>query len=194
MTELPRETPKKITDDPYGAAILIRRLVAEQGLAYWRRYLLAFSLMGVAAALGLTAIIGASPFAYQALRWGGVAYLLWLAWDGCRGGEQASEHAKAGSTLGRFFLRGLITNLLNPKAAVFYVAVLPGFLLPGARMAEIATLTAIYVGVATAVHGGIVTAAGAARDWLADSAREATVRRVLSLALVGVAAWVVWKT
>src|SRR6202158_6238322 len=46
MTEL----PKKITDDPYGAAILIRRLVAEQGLVYWRRYLLAFALMGVAAA------------------------------------------------------------------------------------------------------------------------------------------------
>ena len=50
MTELPSENPRKITDDPYGAAILIRRLVAEQGLAYWRRYLLAFSLMGLAAA------------------------------------------------------------------------------------------------------------------------------------------------
>src|SRR3954468_14258229 len=50
MTELPRETPRKITDDPYGAAILIRRLIAEQGLVYWRRYLLAFSLMGIAAA------------------------------------------------------------------------------------------------------------------------------------------------
>src|SRR6202166_221171 len=45
MTEL----PKKITDDPYGAAILIRRLVMEQGLAYWRRYLLAFVLMGISA-------------------------------------------------------------------------------------------------------------------------------------------------
>jgi ATP-binding cassette, subfamily B, bacterial MsbA len=45
MTEL----PKKITDDPYGAAILIRRLVAEQGITYWRRYLQAFALMGVAA-------------------------------------------------------------------------------------------------------------------------------------------------
>jgi ABC-type multidrug transport system fused ATPase/permease subunit len=44
------EFPKKITDDPYGAAVLIRRLVAEQGLAYWRRYLLAFALMAVAAA------------------------------------------------------------------------------------------------------------------------------------------------
>ena len=45
MTKLPR----KITDDPYGAAILIRRLVTEQGLVYWRRYLQAFALMGVAA-------------------------------------------------------------------------------------------------------------------------------------------------
>jgi ATP-binding cassette subfamily B protein len=46
MTEL----PKKITDDPYGAAILIRRLVMEQGAAYWRRYLQAFALMAVSAA------------------------------------------------------------------------------------------------------------------------------------------------
>src|SRR6201746_785467 len=46
MTDLPR----KITDDPYGAAILIRRLVMEQGAAYWRRYLLAFALMAVSAA------------------------------------------------------------------------------------------------------------------------------------------------
>ena len=43
------EFPRKITDDPYGAAILIRRLVMEQGAAYWRRYLYAFVLMGVAA-------------------------------------------------------------------------------------------------------------------------------------------------
>jgi ATP-binding cassette subfamily B protein len=41
--------PKKITDDPYGAAILIRRLIMEQGAAYWRRYLLAFVLMGMSA-------------------------------------------------------------------------------------------------------------------------------------------------
>jgi ATP-binding cassette subfamily B protein len=44
------EFPKKITDDPYGAAILIRRLITEQGAAYWRRYLLALALMGVSAA------------------------------------------------------------------------------------------------------------------------------------------------
>ena len=55
MTEFPR----KITDDPAGAAILIRRLITEQGAAYWRRYLLAFVLMGVSAA----ATAGSSPLA-----------------------------------------------------------------------------------------------------------------------------------
>src|SRR3984893_2965506 len=45
MTDIPR----KITDDPYGAAILIRRLVMEQATVYWRRYLMAFSLMAVSA-------------------------------------------------------------------------------------------------------------------------------------------------
>ena len=44
------DAPRKITDDPYGAAILIRRLIAEQGALYWRRYLIAFVLMGIAAA------------------------------------------------------------------------------------------------------------------------------------------------
>jgi ATP-binding cassette subfamily B protein len=49
MTELPSKPTRKITDDPYGAAILIRRLVMEQGFVYWRRYLTAFALMGISA-------------------------------------------------------------------------------------------------------------------------------------------------
>src|SRR5436305_2247789 len=49
MTELPSKSTRKVTDDPYGAAILIRRLVMEQGFVYWRRYLTAFALMGVTA-------------------------------------------------------------------------------------------------------------------------------------------------
>jgi ATP-binding cassette, subfamily B, bacterial MsbA len=54
MTELPNtELPRKITDDPYGAAVLIRRLVMEQGIGHWRRYLTAFALMAVSA--GVTA-------------------------------------------------------------------------------------------------------------------------------------------
>src|SRR5215470_1843075 len=50
--------PNKITDDPYGAAILIRRLALEQGAAYWRRYLTAFVMMAIAAgATSLSAYI-----------------------------------------------------------------------------------------------------------------------------------------
>jgi threonine/homoserine/homoserine lactone efflux protein len=155
---------------------------------------LGLALVGLAAAMGLAALINASPVAYQALRWAGVGYLLWLAWEGWRGASEKAEYAEIGSSLGLFFRRGLITNLLNPKAAVFYVAVLPGFLAASPGIWDVITLSAVYVGVATGVHAGIVTAAGAARDWLADESREKTVRRGLSLALVGVAVWVVWKT
>ena len=54
------EFPKKITDDPYGAAILIRRLIMEQAIVYWRRYLLAFALMAVSAVTtaGSTTLLG----------------------------------------------------------------------------------------------------------------------------------------
>ena len=55
MAEFPGKTPKKITDDPYGAAALIRRLVMEQGIVFWRRYLIAFALMAVAAGATATA-------------------------------------------------------------------------------------------------------------------------------------------
>src|SRR5436305_3173159 len=60
MTEPPTKITRKVTDDPYGAAILVRRLVAEQGLVYWPRYLMAFALMGVAAAAtaGATYVLG----------------------------------------------------------------------------------------------------------------------------------------
>lgn len=156
---------------------------------------LGLALVGLAAALGLAAAINASPTAYQTLRWGGVVYLLWLAWDGWRGDGESVTHAAPGSTLGRFFRRGLITNLLNPKAAVFYIAVLPGFVSPrGPVLAETLTLSLIYVAVATVIHAGIVTAAGAARSLLTDPTRERRVRRALSLALAVIAMWFAWKT
>ena len=152
--------------------------------------------IGLAAALGLAALIAASPLSYQFLRWAGVLYLLWLAWDGWRGPGGTADGPDADAMrLAIQFRRGLITNLLNPKAAVFYVAVLPGFLDPVAPvLGATLTLTLIYVAVATAIHAGIVAAAGTARSWLEHPAREQAVRRVLSAGLALVALWFAWKT
>ncbi len=154
---------------------------------------LGLAVIGVAAALGVTSWIDRTPFAWQALRWAGVAYLLWLAWDGWR--QSAAYHAEIRS-VGHavYFRRGLITNLLNPKAAVFYVAVLPGFLPPAPPLAHTLALTAVYVLVATGIHAGIVALAGFAEPFLNNPYREAAARKTLSLALVGVAIWFALNT
>ncbi|MGL4319919.1 MAG: LysE family translocator [Paracoccaceae bacterium] len=164
------------------------------GLAAVLGVALGLSVIGVAAAWGFATVIAASPLAYQVLRWAGVGYLLWLAWDGWRDADDAPEATESGATLLRYFQRGLVTNLLNPKAFLFYVSVLPGFLPPPGTLPDSLTLTTVYVAVATAIHAGIVALAGTARDWLTQGRRAVTLRRVLALALVGVAIWVAWKT
>lgn len=69
----------------------------------------------------------------------------------------------------RYFGRGLITNLLNPKAMLFYVAVLPTFIDPSESVLEQSlTLTAVYVGIATFVHGFIVALAGSVQPLVAN--------------------------
>ena len=155
---------------------------------------LGLAIIGLAAALGVAALISNSVLAYQSIRWAGVGYLLWMAWQDWRGASADNEHAQPGSTLPQYFRRGLITNLLNPKAALFYVAVLPGFLQADAGISDVLVLSSIYVAVATLVHGIIVAASGTARDWLADPAREKRARRISALVLVGVAVWMVLKT
>lgn len=157
---------------------------------------LGLALIGIAAALGVAALVSASNAAYEGLRWAGVLYLLWLAWDGWRGaGNEAAQFAPLGSSNWRYFRRGLITNLLNPKAAVFYIAVLPTFLAARSdALREVFVLTAIYVFVATAIHLAIVTAAGAAHRFFEDPRRALILGRVLSLALAAVAVWFAVKT
>ena len=148
-------------------------------------------IVGLAAALGLTAIIANSRWVYEALRWGGVFYLLWLAWEGWRRQEKTSPgNADLTAHNSRFFVRGLVTNLINPKAGIFYVAVLPAFV-DEARplVGQAVTLSATYVAVATAVHSTIVLLADAARPWLEDERRSTIVRRALSLMLAGIAVW-----
>jgi threonine/homoserine/homoserine lactone efflux protein len=149
---------------------------------------LGLAVIGLAAALGMAAVIVERPAIYQVLRWAGVAYLLWLAWDAWHDAAAADETVTGHAA--RFFGRGLVTNLLNPKAALFYLAVLPGFVTPGAGvLAATVTLTLIYVAVATLIHAGIVTLAGTARGLLENADRERFVRRALAVALALVAVW-----
>lgn len=147
-------------------------------------------IIGIAAALGVAALISNSPLAYQLLRWGGVGYLLWLAWDGWREEPETSPGKTDGAPNANFFRRGLIVNLLNPKATVFYVAILPGFIAaPSAAVFQAVTLTITYVIVATAMHSLIVALAGTAQKFLEDHKRRLIARRILSVALAGIAVW-----
>lgn len=148
---------------------------------------------GIVAALGLAAVIDSSPLLYGILRWGGVVYLLWLAWETWSSERETAPDATDGPNGEPWlaFRRGLITNLLNPKAAVFYVAVLPEFIRPGAGsvMSQTLALSAVYVAVATIIHSGIVTLAGTLQSTITTSDNRRTVRRLLALALVVIAIW-----
>ena len=151
--------------------------------------------VGLAAALGLAAAINASTLLFEALRWAGVAYLLWLAWDGWRDAGQDVAVVPGATSLARYFRRGLITNLLNPKAFVFYVAMLPGFVTPGAPvLPQTLILSATFVTIATTIHLAIVTLAGAARPLLEDPRRSRFVRRVLAVTLALIALWFAVET
>lgn len=154
---------------------------------------LGLAAIGLLAAFGVAQLVQASPLAYEMLRWGGVAFLLYLAWDGWR---QATRVVTAGEVEhGRYFMRGLVTNLLNLKAAVFYVAVLPTFIDPARPpLPQTVTLTLVYVAVATVIHALIVLAAGALEPVLNDPRREKIARRVLSALLAAVAVWFGWST
>lgn len=154
---------------------------------------LGLAVVGVAAALGLSAVLTASPASFALLRWGGIAYLLYLAWDAWRDGTRPIDEPSKLQT--RFFGRGLVTNLLNPKAMVFYVAVLPTFIDQAGRLLEQSlVLTAVYVSVATGVHGGIVALAGSLHTRLISDKMRKILGAVFAVALVAVAAWLAWST
>ena len=153
-------------------------------------------VVGIGAALGLTAVLNSSRWAYEAWRWSGAVYLFWLAWEGWRGEKETSPFdAVFEPSDAKYFIRGLVTNLLNLKAGLFYIAILPTFFDPTLPVIyQGIVLSVIYVAIATTVHTAIVLLASRAQPWLADSARNQTTRRVLSALLVGIAIWLLVAT
>ena len=153
---------------------------------------LGLAIYGVVAALGLAALIERSRFLYEVLRWAGVAYLLWLAWEAWSAERETSPGtAETGEEeLRSAFRRGLVTNLLNPKAGIFYVAMVPTFITANDHVvAQTLFLSAVFVAIATAIHLTIVLLASRLHGTLADPAWRRVVRRLLALVLAGIAVW-----
>lgn len=152
---------------------------------------LGLTLLGLAAAAGLAGVIAASPLAFATLRWCGIAYLLWLAWEAWQASTEAVAQSPANAEGVRvYFNRGLWTNLLNPKAAIFYVSLLPTFIdASRATLGQSITLSLLHVAIATGVHASIVTLAGTMQSVLTDPARIRRTRQFLALTLVAIAFW-----
>ncbi len=139
------------------------------------------SLMGVAmgfvfymfaAAFGLTALLLAVPFAYDAIRWAGAAYLLYLAWNAVKPGARSLLEPRTDLPIDgpvRLFAMGFLTNLLNPKIAVLYLSLLPQFIDPvhGHVLAQSITLGLTQIAVSVTVNFLIVLAAGSVAAWFA---------------------------
>jgi threonine/homoserine/homoserine lactone efflux protein len=132
---------------------------------------LGFVFYMLCAAFGITALLFAIPYAYDALRLAGAAYLLWLAWQAVRPGGQSpfliSKLAADGPA--KLFAMGLLTNLLNPKIAMLYLALLPQFIDPaqGSVLAQSVVLGATQIVLSVSINAMIAIAAGTIAAFLA---------------------------
>ncbi len=149
-------------------------------------------LIAVGAAAGVTAALLAVPLAFDAMRYGGAAYLLWLAWQSVRpnGAPLFSPQPMPREGGARLFTLGLATAALNPKVALFYVAVLPPFLDPsrGSLFWQGATLGAVQIAVCTAFDAVMILGAGGVARFLATRPAFLAIQRwVLGLGLAAIA-------
>lgn len=177
-------------------AIVSLSLGRTAGLAAVAGITLGLTLWMVAAAFGLTEVVLLWPALYQTIRWAGVGFLLWLAWDAWRSTGDGADAAPIETRRRALFRRGLIGNLLNPKAALLYVVLLPGFIRPaqGPLLAQALTLGSLHVVVSVVVHSVIVLTAARAGGALLTRAQGPRMRAAMALGLVAVAVWTAWET
>lgn len=143
---------------------------------------LGFVFYMACAALGVTALVFAIPYAYDALRLTGAAYLLWLAWCAVRPGARPLFEIRdlAPDSPRKLFLTGFLTNLLNPKIAAMYLSLLPQFIDPARSvLGQSLALGAIQIAVSVAVNAAIVAAAGSTAAFLARRPGWARLQRWL---------------
>ncbi|MGH3586629.1 MAG: LysE family translocator [Pseudonocardia sp.] len=137
----------------------------------------------VAATLGLAALFAAVPAAFVAVKVAGALYLGYLAWQMLRpGGRSVFDPAEvAPIPPRRLFGMGLVTNLLNPKIAVLYAALLPQFIDPAHTLwPQFLLLGGVQVLIGVAVNGLVVLGAGRLAGFLRGRTRAMRVQRWLS--------------
>ncbi len=155
---------------------------------------LGLSFAGVAAAIGVSALIATTPWFFQFLRWGGSLYLIYLAFDAWRSSATVDDGDFKEPRL-RYFSQGLFSNMLNPKAYLVYAAILPQFIAPQqALLPQLATLTILYVVVATVIHAAIVSLAGSFNSLLSNPTRVKILGRIFAISLIGIAGWFFYST
>lgn len=123
----------------------------------------------VLATLGLGAILRTSEWLFLALKLVGAAYLMYLGVQLLRTrSHELAVSAGAPRSLGRLFVDGALSNVSNPKIAVFYFAFLPQFVLPGAAHPTLAVfvLGLVFAGLTFLVKGPVGLGAGRLSGWL----------------------------
>ncbi|MGW6375732.1 LysE family translocator [Rhodococcus sp. NPDC055112] len=123
-----------------------------------------FACYLAAATAGISAVFVAVPQLYLAVKLAGAGYLGWLAWQALRPGGVSvfAPRRLAADSATRLFTMGLVTNLLNPKIAIMYLALIPQFIDPAAGRvwAQSLGLGGVQIAVALTVNAAIVVVAG----------------------------------
>lgn len=133
--------------------------------------MLAFIVYIVATMMGLSALFLTVPVLYTIIKWAGAVYLLWLAWKAIRPGSDRNILEPQALTIEspkKLFMMGFMTNLLNPKAAVLYVSLLPQFIDParGSVLMQSATLGLIQISISFIINLLIILVASQVVSWL----------------------------
>ncbi|MEQ9943033.1 LysE family translocator [Pectobacterium aroidearum] len=133
---------------------------------------LGFVFYMLCAAFGITAFVFAIPYAYDLLRFGGAAYLLYLAWQAVKPGGNAPFSVKEMPVDGpnKLFMMGFITNLANPKIAIMYLSLLPQFIQPdhGSVLSQSLALGCVQIFISLMVNSMIVLVAGSIAGFLSS--------------------------
>ncbi|WP_024509291.1 LysE family translocator [Bradyrhizobium sp. ARR65] len=144
---------------------------------------LGFVFYMLCAAFGITALLFAVPYAYDGLRFAGAAYLLWMAWQAIKPNGRSPFQVKklAVDSPRKLFVMGLVTNLLNPKIAMLYLALLPQFIDPasGSVLVQSLVLGAIQICISVSINALIALSAGGIALFLSTRPAWMLVQRYL---------------